>query len=388
MKTVPLSIAAKIIMGQSPPSETYNKDGRGLPFFQGKADFGEMYPKVRMYCNAPKKIANEGDILISVRAPVGPTNINSQKSCIGRGLAAIRSENGSDAKYLLYFLRYYEPKLARLSKGSTFDAIGKDDLAKIPIPLPPLPEQQRIAALLDKADRVRRLRRYARELSDSYLQAVFLEMFGDPVENPRGWETGKLNDLCEKVVDCPHETPEVADGITPYACIRSSDIQNGFLDWSTTRYLSEDEYLKRIIREVPMAGDIFYCREGARLGNAARIPEGKTVCLGQRMMMFRAKPGVSTSEFIWGFLETKSTYQQAMKIVGGSASPHINVKDIKAFYTIIPPLPLQEKFACAVQHYERLRAQQREAERQAEMLFGSLLALSFAEGLERAFGAS
>ena len=164
MKTVPLSIAAKIIMGQSPPSETYNKDGRGLPFFQGKADFGEMYPKVRMYCNAPKKIANEGDILISVRAPVGPTNINSQKSCIGRGLAAIRSENGSDAKYLLYFLRYYEPKLARLSKGSTFDAIGKDDLAKIPIPLPPLPEQQRIAAILDKADRVHRLRRYARVL--------------------------------------------------------------------------------------------------------------------------------------------------------------------------------------------------------------------------------
>ncbi|HLF89376.1 MAG TPA: four helix bundle protein [Anaerolineales bacterium] len=153
MRRAAVSIPANV-------AEGYKRHG-----LQDKIRFYKvMDPKVRMYCNAPKKIANEEDILISVRAPVGPTNINSQKSCIGRGLAAIRAENGSDTKYLLYFLRYYEPKLAQLSKGSTFDAIGKDDLAKIPIPLPPLPEQQRIAAILDKADRVHRLRRYARVL--------------------------------------------------------------------------------------------------------------------------------------------------------------------------------------------------------------------------------
>lgn len=85
-----LSDVAKIIMGQSPPSSTYNSTGKGLPFFQGKTDFGEMYPTPRVYCTEPNRIAEPGDILITVRAPVGPTNINFVQSCIGRGLAAIR----------------------------------------------------------------------------------------------------------------------------------------------------------------------------------------------------------------------------------------------------------------------------------------------------------
>ncbi len=89
MKFEPLSTVAQINMGQSPPSSSYNLAGLGLPFFQGKADFGDLYPKVRVFCTEPLKVAEAGDILISVRAPVGPTNINLEKSCIGRGLAAL-----------------------------------------------------------------------------------------------------------------------------------------------------------------------------------------------------------------------------------------------------------------------------------------------------------
>jgi len=178
MKTVALPGAARIVMGQSPPSSSYNTTGEGLPFFQGKTDFGDLYPTVRMFCTEPGKIAEAGDILISVRAPVGPTNISPQKSCIGRGLAAIRAEKHTDTKYLLYFLRFYEPNLAEQGKGSTFSAVSRSDLEDICIPLPPLPEQQRIAEVLTRADRLRSLRRTARELSDTYLQSVFLEMFG------------------------------------------------------------------------------------------------------------------------------------------------------------------------------------------------------------------
>jgi type I restriction enzyme S subunit len=255
--------------------------------------------------------------------------------------------------------------------------VTRDDIESLQVPLPPLAEQKRIAAIAQKADRLRRTRRYVLQLSDTYLRSVFLEMFGDPVTNPKGWQTGQLNELCDKVIDCPHSTPIYALDETPYACIRSSDIQKGYLDWSTTKYVDYDEYVKRVARSIPLPSDVIYCREGARFGNAAKIPTGKKVCLGQRMMLFRADFKVATPEFIWGFLNCERTYQQAVRRVGGTASPHVNVEDIKAFATIIPPLPLQEKFAQIVQKFERLRTQQWEGDRQAEHLFQTLLHRGF-----------
>src|SRR5687768_4537224 len=98
-----LDEVSEIILGQSPSSDTYNTDGKGLPFYQGKAEFGDLYPTTVKWCSKPKKIAEAGDILISVRAPVGPTNLAREKSAIGRGLAALRPQNGMPSKYLLYY---------------------------------------------------------------------------------------------------------------------------------------------------------------------------------------------------------------------------------------------------------------------------------------------
>lgn len=138
----------EIIAGQSPPGETYRKSPEGLPFFQGKADFGQRYPVARTWCVAPTKIALPGDILISVRAPVGPTNVADVKCCVGRGVAAIRTGGYADRDFILAVLRFYEDTLRKLGSGSTFEAIKRDDLELLEIPLPPLPEQKRIAAIL------------------------------------------------------------------------------------------------------------------------------------------------------------------------------------------------------------------------------------------------
>ena len=128
-----------------------------------------------------------------------------------------------------------------------------------------------------------------------------------------------------------------------------------------------------------MGDDVIYCREGARFGNAARIPENsnKKICLGQRIMLFRADPQKATPEFLWAVLELDSIYKQAERMVGGSASPHVNVQDIKKIKTIMPPLANQDLFAHVVRRYDRLRIQQRETERQAEMLFQGLLRRAF-----------
>ena len=139
-----------VIQGQSPPGKTYNTDRIGLPFLQGKAEFGATYPIAVKWCSAPSKIAEPDDVLVSVRAPVGPTNLCAVRSCIGRGLAAIRTQGGMPSRYILYALRATEEGLRANSTGTTFEAIRGDDLRTHPLPLPPLPEQRRIVAEIEK----------------------------------------------------------------------------------------------------------------------------------------------------------------------------------------------------------------------------------------------
>jgi type I restriction enzyme S subunit len=141
---------ANINMGQSPPGSTYNKQMRGLPFFQGKAEFGERYPTVRVWCTQPKKIAKPGDVLISVRAPVGPTNVADRECAIGRGLAGLSPLAGTPTEFLLFALRLQEPELSLKGTGSTFTAISKDDLEEIEINVSPLAEQKQIVEKVEQ----------------------------------------------------------------------------------------------------------------------------------------------------------------------------------------------------------------------------------------------
>src|SRR5437764_10633799 len=107
-----------VVLGQSPPGDTYNEEGRGLPFFQGKAEFGELFPVVKKWCTAPTKIAAKNDILISVRAPVGPTNLCPEEACIGRGLAALRPNGGIPSRYILYAILVIDELMRNEATGT------------------------------------------------------------------------------------------------------------------------------------------------------------------------------------------------------------------------------------------------------------------------------
>ncbi|WP_270829303.1 restriction endonuclease subunit S [Escherichia fergusonii] len=141
---------ADINMGQSPSSSDVNEHGEGIVFFQGKAEFGKLYPTPKKYCTKPTKIASAGDILLSVRAPVGPTNLANQSTAIGRGLAAISAYHGlMESRYLLYFFKCIEPWLSTQGTGSTFKAISGQFIRDLQSPVPPLAEQKVIAEKLD-----------------------------------------------------------------------------------------------------------------------------------------------------------------------------------------------------------------------------------------------
>lgn len=150
-----LSDIATITMGQSPDGKTYNTDGNGMCFYQGKTEFGDLYiGEATTWTTAPSRIAEANDVLMSVRAPVGSTNIAIQTCCLGRGLAGIRPKEGkATTMFILYSMRSIENEIENMGVGSTFKAINKDVVHSLPIPLVALELQNKFVAFAEESDK-------------------------------------------------------------------------------------------------------------------------------------------------------------------------------------------------------------------------------------------
>lgn len=173
-----------INMGQSPDSKSYNDSKEGIPFFQGNADFGERYPITRVWCNAPTKIAEKDDILISVRAPIGALNYAKETCCIGRGLAAITpNKTKVSTEFIFWLLKEKNNELNRLGTGSTFKAISKKILEETKVPDISLEKQTAYSNILEKLYSIITHRRTQLEKLDLLVKARFVEMFGDIYTN-------------------------------------------------------------------------------------------------------------------------------------------------------------------------------------------------------------
>lgn len=310
MEVKKLKECCTIIAGQSPESKYYNSNGDGLPFFQGKADFGELYPSIRVYCSQPTKIAEKDDILLSVRAPVGPTNLAPCKVCIGRGLTAIRPSEVLLTRYVLLFFRYFEAQLASKGTGTTFKAITQDVVKNLEIPIPPLPEQERIVArieeLFSQLDAgVETLKKTKAQLA-VYRQAVLKEAFeGRLTEEwrksngttrqglvrlarekrdialarrklkplkyewkddvilpsiPHEWEYTQIGDIAWSIKDGPHYSPEYSEEGIPF--ITGGNVRPAGVDFQSAKRISLDLHKEFCKRCCPEKGDMLYTKGG------------------------------------------------------------------------------------------------------------------------------
>ena len=366
-----LADVAQIIMGQSPPSSTYNTVGEGLPFYQGKTDFGDMYPTPRVYCTEPSRIAEPDDILISVRAPVGPTNVSQERSCIGRGISAIRAGKNIDRDFLLYFLRFYEPELAKAGTGSTFAAIAREDLETIKIPLPPLTEQKRIASLLARADRLRTLRRTAHELGESLLQSVFLEMFGEYLKPSNPFT------LMEKLVKITgggtpsRDVPEYFTGNIPW--LTSKDMRGNYI-YDTQEHITEKAIKESATNLVPVGSILLVVKSKILM---RRLPIAVTkvpLCHGQDIKSIQCSNKVNSLFLVYVL---KYNEQNLLNQARGANTEGLTLPMLNEIKVSNVPLNLQEEFAGVVARVESLRRRMSEAGRQVNGLFESLLNQSF-----------
>ena len=317
----------EVIAGQSPEGKFYNAEGKGMPFYQGKKDFGEKFIETpTTWTTQTTKIAQEGDILMSVRAPVGPVNFATEEVCIGRGLAAIRSGTELNRDFLFYQLQHLQPEIAG-REGAVFASINKSEIEGLPLAFVPLPEQQRIVGTLDeafagvataKANAEKNLQN-ARALFESHLQSVL-------TRRGKGWAEKPLASLCSLFVDSAHRTPKYqADGIP---ALRPRDVVNGKLTLTEAARVSQKEYEIQSRRHRPAPGDIVYSRE-LSYGWAVILPESPCICLSQGMCLFRPTPSLD-SAFLLHVLNGPVGREQALRAAVGAAHPHINLGDITA----------------------------------------------------------
>ena len=329
MQFVKLKDCCTIIAGQSPESKYYNTDGIGLPFFQGKSDFGELYPTVRVYCSHPAKIAETDDILLSVRAPVGPTNLAPCQVCIGRGLTAIRPSSSLNLKYVLFFFRYFEAQLQQKGTGTTFKAITQDVVRNLEIPIPPLDEQERIVARIEELfsqldSGVETLRKTKQQLA-VYRQAVPKEAFSGFADYTT------LASISTRIFDGPFGTNlKTADYVSSgIRVVRLENIKNGWFDDSKQSFVTEAKYesIKQhtvypcdLIMSTFMADSIKICQLPAHIPFAVN----KADCIGIRLR------DNYFPEFVMYYLLQREVYQRVAVDIHGATRPRVNTKQIKA----------------------------------------------------------
>jgi len=400
-ETAMLSDVADVILGQSPPSSTYNTEENGLPFFQGRTEFGDLFPTARKYCSAPNKIAEADDILISVRAPVGPTNLATEKSCIGRGLAAIRPHGDSPSRYFLYYLRSIENELAGKGTGTTFQAISGKILRETEIAIAPLPEQRRIVArieeLFSRLDAGVAALRHAKAQLQRYRQSVLAAAVTGQLT--QAWreqhpDTEPAEELLERILDqrqkqwsgrgkyrsalepeSPADLPSIPENWTwttidalttskvgnafksaefsasGVRLLRGENIEPGALRWVKTRFWPESrvEEFKDLLIE---AGDVIVAMDRPLISSGLKVAvakESDTPCLlVQRVTRLRPIEPI-TATFLFTNVNTKRFIDQLIGNQTGTQLPHITEKGIRSFAVALPPLAEQYQIVSEVE---------------------------------------
>lgn len=361
---------ADVLMGQSPPSDTYNSSGVGLPFFQGKAEFGVESPTVQKWCSSPSRIAEVGDILLSVRAPVGPTNIADQRCGIGRGLAAIRPRPDLvDPFYVLHYFRSIESELASLGSGSTFSAINRKDIETFRIPIPPLSEQYKIVSIWRQIDMLRRLRQEAEKKSKDVQRALFYSLIGDPDpdRNNKGWDVVRIGN-----------TLEVGTGGTPSRSVKA--YYGGSHNWVKTTELRDEVILntEETITDKGLANSnakiypvntilVAMYGQGQTRGRTAKlgIPAAVNQACGAFLPSDELLP-----DYIWHWFQ--NSYERLRSMSRGGPQENLNLQILKDLYIPKPPQDVQLKFVASIEQYRTVNTFIVESTKKLDELFKSI----------------
>lgn len=351
-----------------------NLSDRGYPVFGANGVIG-FY----------KKYTHENPtVLITCRgATCGTINISLPQSYVnGNAMALDNLSENVD----LFYLKYYLEKrgLDDVISGSAQPQITRQNLKKLKIPLPPLDQQKKIAAILDAADAYRQKTKALIEKYDELSQSLFLDMFGDPVKNPKGWEKEFLKNLTTKIGSgsTPRGGKESyhSDGIS---LIRSLNVYDNKFKYKNLAFIDKKqaEKLNNVIVE---SGDVLFNITGASICRSTVVPEDVLPArVNQHVSIIRPRKSLIQSTFLSYMLISENVKIELLGVGagGGAVMEAITKQQLQDFEIITPPVSLQNQFAERVQAIEAQKEKAQASLAQAENLFNSLLQRAFNGGL-------
>lgn len=349
-----------IVMGQSPMGNSINENN-GIEFHQGKTNFGDKFlMESGIYTTSPIRIAEKKTILLCVRAPVGIINITERQVCIGRGLSSLKPRLGLELLYLYYCLLSKQNYFESNSTGSTFKAISSKVINNTIIQSPPKPTQLSIVSELDKLNELIQIKKEQLKDYDALAQSIFYEMFGDPVENEKGWEVKKLGELCSKI----------GSGATPrggnesykdegISLIRSLNVYNNEFRRKDLAYI-DDEQAAALSNVTILEDDVLLNITGASVARCCIVPSDLLPArVNQHVCIIRPFDNVLVPIFLNKVL-TNISYQIRLLTLArskGATREALPKSVVDSLLVPLPPLSLQQSFAHKIEQIERQKAE-------------------------------
>ena len=336
--------ACIVIAGQSPKGSSYNENREGLEFHQGKKAFGEsIIEHSNVWTTEITKIAEPGDILMSVRAPVGPTNITDRKICIGRGLAAIRCKGNIIPQYILYALRNIESRIIG-NDGAVFNSINKKQIEDLPLPLLPLSEQQSIVDYLDSAFAKIDAMKANAEKALNEAKALFQASLKEMLEPKEGWEEKTLKDV--SVIHGNYGLSVPSTEFNGVRYLRITDITEwGDLNDEKVSAKLDEEKEQELLEE----GDILFARTGATVGKTLMYKEAFGKCLfAGYLIRYRLKKEMILPKFLFYITHSDNYYKWVLENQKAAAQPNISAKLYNEYHVLYPPLSEQQSIVATL----------------------------------------
>lgn len=356
---VKLGDVATINMGQSPQSEFYNFNKEGLPFFQGVTEFGEMFPITKQWTSKITKTADSGDILFSVRAPVGRINYAREKICIGRGLASMRAKGEYlNQSYLFYVLKSEERNFILQSSGAIYDSINKDGLSDFSIKIPALSTQEQIASILSAYDNFIENNTRRIQILEQMAQAIYKEWFVDfrfpghekvkLVDSgtdfgkiPQEWEVNKLKRIAEVISGYAFKSSDFGKVGIPVIKIKNI-ISDSMISIQDADKINKDILTDKLSKFILSYGDMVVAMTGATAGKVGRIASKEILALNQRVAKIQPKEGYYS--FVWGRIGTEETKNELFRLADGAAQPNMSGGQIENIPVLVPSNTIVRKY--------------------------------------------
>jgi type I restriction enzyme S subunit len=345
----------ELVMGQSPSSETYNDEKKGLPFVQGNADMKDGVPKIRIYSTDPKKLSQKGDLLLSVRAPVGDLFKNNiGEIAIGRGLSAIRINDQYLNKYVHHYFSWDKRQFLKLEQGTTFTEIGKREVRNLKILLPENPnEQTAIASLLSKVDEAIEATQNSIKEAEKLKKALMQNLLTGKLKPdgtwrtedefyetkigllPMDWKLLKTKDFCEKVTDGTHDTPK--PNSSGFPLVTSKNLKSNGVDFDDCYLIREQDYNEINKRSKVSQYDILFGMIGT-VGNPQIVTQNPVEFAIKNVGLFRMNGNKKLSFWLKYFLDSDLFRIYKQRQQAGTTQQFVSL----GFLRKIPvPLPMK-----------------------------------------------